>query len=89
MRCEAMHVLFVHKNFPAQFGHVAQWLVKRHGWKATYVSELPNADFGGLKRLHYKPAAVRGRRHIFARVRSRISWLTRRAFTRFSKGFPI
>jgi glycosyltransferase involved in cell wall biosynthesis len=50
-----MHVLFVHKNFPAQFGHVAQWLVGRHKWKATYVSELPNAVFGGLKRVHYKP----------------------------------
>ena len=50
-----MHVLFVHKNFPAQFGHVAQWLVEKHRWKATYISELPNAQFGGLKRIHYKP----------------------------------
>ena len=50
-----MHVLFVHKNFPAQFGHVAQWLVEKHRWKATYISELPNAQFGGLKRIHYRP----------------------------------
>ena len=50
-----MHLLFVHKNFPAQFGHLAQWLVEKHKWTATYISELPNAQFGGLKRVHYKP----------------------------------
>ena len=63
-----MHVLFVHKNFPAQFGHVARWLVARNGWKATYVSELPDADFGGLKRLHYKPlGGAREETHFCAR----------------------
>ena len=63
-----MHVLFVHKNFPAQFGHVAQWLVEKHKWKATYISELPNAQFGGLKRIHYKQlGGAREETHFCAR----------------------
>ena len=34
-----MHVLFVHRNFPAQFGHIAARGVAERGWKATFVSE--------------------------------------------------
>jgi glycosyltransferase involved in cell wall biosynthesis len=30
-----MHVLFIHQNFPAQFGHIARKLVSEHGWQCT------------------------------------------------------
>lgn len=51
-----MHVLFVHKNFPAQFGHIASYLARKRGFECTYVSELPDAEIGGVRRLQYKLA---------------------------------
>jgi glycosyltransferase involved in cell wall biosynthesis len=35
----AMHVLFVHRALPAQFGRLAFELVRRHGWRCTYAFE--------------------------------------------------
>jgi len=52
-----MHVLFVHQNFPAQFGHIAQYLVARHGWRCTFVSEKPPDRVDGVERIQYR---VRG-----------------------------
>lgn len=49
-----MHTLFVHHNFPAQFGHIAAHLVKQHGYQCTFVSEKPAGVQGGLERLQYK-----------------------------------
>jgi glycosyltransferase involved in cell wall biosynthesis len=48
-----MHVLFVHQNFPAQFGHVASHLVRRLGFECTFVSQRPPGDEGGIRRLQY------------------------------------
>jgi hypothetical protein len=41
-----MHVLFVHQNYPAQFGHVAQYLAAKAGHRATFVSERPAGRAG-------------------------------------------
>jgi glycosyltransferase involved in cell wall biosynthesis len=49
-----MHVLFVHKNFPAQFGHIGSFLVKRQGFQCTFVSELPESNVGGIRLIQYK-----------------------------------
>ena len=49
-----MHVLFVHKNFPAQFGHIGGYLVKREGFQCTFVSELPEGNAGGIRLIQYK-----------------------------------
>jgi hypothetical protein len=46
-----MHVLFVHKNFPAQFGHIASHLVREHGWDCTFVSERPSRELGGVRTI--------------------------------------
>jgi glycosyltransferase involved in cell wall biosynthesis len=49
-----MHVLFVHKNFPAQFGHIGSYLVKKEGFRCTFVSELPDNHVGGIRLIKYK-----------------------------------
>jgi glycosyltransferase involved in cell wall biosynthesis len=50
-----VHVLFVHKNFPAQFGHIASRLVRDYGWRATFVSEKPPARIEGVDLVQYTP----------------------------------
>jgi len=51
-----MHALFVHPNFPAQFGHVGQELAARRGWRATFVTERPPAKGERTERIQYRPA---------------------------------
>src|SRR5947209_16251235 len=49
-----MHILFVHQNFPAQFGHIASYLVKRKGFRCTFLSEQPPGIIGGIERIQYR-----------------------------------
>ena len=49
-----MHVLFVHKNFPAQFGHIASYLVKQKGYRCTFVSETPPGMVEGIQKIQYR-----------------------------------
>jgi glycosyltransferase involved in cell wall biosynthesis len=49
-----MHVLYVHQNFPAQFGHIAHHLAGREGWRATFLSETPAGRDGAIEKIQYK-----------------------------------
>jgi glycosyltransferase involved in cell wall biosynthesis len=51
-RGDAMHVLFVHQNYPAQFGHVAARLAATPGYRCTFVSRKPPAK-GAVERVQY------------------------------------
>ena len=51
-----MHVLFVHRNFPAQFGHIARRLIEKFGWRCTFVSETPAGTVDGIQKIQYKIA---------------------------------
>lgn len=48
-----MHVMYIHQNFPAQFGHLAEALTLRHGFRCTYVSERPERSTPHLRRVRY------------------------------------
>jgi hypothetical protein len=49
-----MHVLFIHQNFPAQFGHIAAHLVRNKGFRCTFISEAAPATVGGIERIQYR-----------------------------------
>jgi hypothetical protein len=56
-----MHVLFVHRAFPAQFGRLALELSRRYGWKCSciveHLSRCPEPSPEMLRHLdlHYLP----------------------------------
>ncbi|MHB1036191.1 MAG: glycosyltransferase [Pirellulales bacterium] len=52
-----MHVLYVHQNYPAQFGHIAAYLVKHHKFRCTFVTERASCAADGVQQIQYK---VRG-----------------------------
>ena len=49
-----MQILFVHRNFPAQFGHIARHLARRSGWECVFVSELPDGEADGVRMISYQ-----------------------------------
>jgi glycosyltransferase involved in cell wall biosynthesis len=48
-----MHVLYVHQNFPAQFGHIAAHLVEHLGWRCTFVTEREPGVERGIEKIQY------------------------------------
>ena len=53
---DPLHVLYVHQNFPAQFGHLARHLADAGGHRCTYVSEAPAHTDRGVERIQYRLA---------------------------------
>lgn len=51
-----MHILYVHPNFPAQFGQISRRLVEDHGWQVTFVTNAKGGDHAGIRRVVYKVA---------------------------------
>jgi glycosyltransferase involved in cell wall biosynthesis len=51
-----MHILYVHQNFPAQFGHIGMHLAKTRRWRVTFVSEQPAGLVEGIEKVQYRIA---------------------------------
>jgi glycosyltransferase involved in cell wall biosynthesis len=49
-----MHVLFIHQNFPAQFGHIAAHLARHKGYRCTFVSQAEAGTVAGIERIPYR-----------------------------------
>ena len=76
-----MHVLFLHQNFPAQFGHIAAHLARNHGFQCTFLSERPGGSAGGIERIQYQPrGGATERTHYCTRKFENQIWHTEAAF---------
>jgi glycosyltransferase involved in cell wall biosynthesis len=51
---EAMHILFIHPNLPAQFGHIAHYLATRHGFRISFLTRR-KARSDAIEILNYQP----------------------------------
>jgi glycosyltransferase involved in cell wall biosynthesis len=71
----AMHILFVHQNYPAQFGHIARCLAERSGVRCSFVSELPPGIDGKVERLQYRiQGGATAQTHFFSRTFENNIW---------------
>jgi hypothetical protein len=70
-----VHVLFVHRNFPAQFGHIAASLVQREGWQCTFVSEREPGEAAGVANIQYTlTGGATEQTHVLARTFENGCW---------------
>jgi glycosyltransferase involved in cell wall biosynthesis len=80
-----MHILFVHPNFPAQFGHVARHLVQRLGYRCTFVSEQPGDDIWGIRRLQSTRAGgATAKNHFCSRTFENQIWASHAVYERLA-----
>lgn len=49
-----MHILYVHQNYPAQFGHIAHRMARDYGHRSTFVSQVAPGISDGIERIMYK-----------------------------------
>ncbi len=69
-----MHLLFVHKNFPAQFGHIAAALAQQ-GHRCTFVSQTPAGQVQGIHKIQYHlKGGATARTHYCARTFENAAW---------------
>ncbi len=76
-----MHILFVHQNFPAQFGHIAAHLVREQGLRCTFLSERPGGSTAGIERIQYRAqGGATERTHYCSRKFENQVWHSHAAF---------
>jgi glycosyltransferase involved in cell wall biosynthesis len=70
-----MHILFIHHNYPAQFGHIAGFLAQRHGFRCTFLSQQPPRSGGSVERIQYQiKGGARPENHYCSRTFENAIW---------------
>lgn len=76
-----MNILFVHQNFPAQFGHVAEYLSEKHGHQCSFVSRLPSGKAGNIERIQYQlEGGATEKSHYCSRTFENATWHSHAVF---------
>ncbi|MBX3400672.1 MAG: glycosyltransferase [Gemmataceae bacterium] len=72
-----MHVLFVHQNFPAQFGPFASRLARRPGWRCTFATAKASGAIPGVEIIvHENKGGASERTHYCSRTFENAIWQT-------------
>ncbi len=70
-----MRIVFVHPNYPAQFGHVAQQLSARHGDQCWFVTHRGSGQDGPVERIGYQiGGGARAENHYCSRSFENYVW---------------
>jgi len=70
-----MHVLYVHPNFPAQFGPIALHLARTPGWRCTAVSEPTGGAVSRVEIIRYqRTGGARPENHFCSRSFENAVW---------------
>jgi glycosyltransferase involved in cell wall biosynthesis len=76
-----MHVLFVHQNYPAQFGHIAQYLTQHKGYRCTFVTEVAPGRDGAVERIQCaKQGGATQQTHYCSRTFENAIWRTHHVY---------
>lgn len=77
-----MHVLYVHQNYPAQFGHIADRLARRHGFRCTFVNRGEPGDDGLVRRVQYRlQGGATDKTHPLLRSYENYTWHSHAVYT--------
>lgn len=49
-----MRILFLHKNFPAQFGALGLWLAEKKGWDVTFATQREGVRHDKIRIVNFK-----------------------------------
>jgi glycosyltransferase involved in cell wall biosynthesis len=70
-----LQILFVHQNFPAQFGHIARHLIRSKGWQCSFASQTPPDEVDGIRKIQYRTAGgARQSTHYCSRTFENATW---------------
>lgn len=76
-----MHTLFVHQNFPAQFGPVASRLAGRPGHRVTFLHRTGDGSIPGVEKVPFAPAGgATARTHYYSRTFENVTWQSYAAY---------